>query len=98
MAVPAASVLPVCWSSPVSSATRPRPTARTRLRSRDPAVVLEVLGQVDRGHAALAELPLDAVALGEGGLEAGHRVGHVWLGIGMLEDGGMGACCHPERS
>ncbi len=34
---------------------------------RDPAVVPQVLGQVDRCHAALAELPLDAVAIGEGG-------------------------------
>ena len=31
------------------------------------AVVLEVLGQVDGGHAPLAQLPLDAVAVGEGG-------------------------------
>ena len=29
------------------------------------AVVLQVLGQVHRGHAARAELPLDAVAVGE---------------------------------
>ena len=34
---------------------------------RDLAVVLEVLGQVDGGHAARAELALDAVAVGEGG-------------------------------
>ena len=40
------------------------------------AVVLEVLRQVHRGHAALAELPLDAVAVGEGGGEAGKRVSH----------------------
>ena len=39
------------------------------------AVVLEVLGQVHRGHAPLAELPLDAVAVGQGGNEAGKRVG-----------------------
>ena len=52
---------------------------------RDLAVVLQVLGEVDGGHAALAELALDAVAVGEGGLEAGHRVGHVGLGIGMVE-------------
>jgi hypothetical protein len=58
----------------------------------DPAVVLQVLGEVDGGHAALAELPLDAVALGEGGLEAGHRVGHVELGMtGMLQDAGARA-------
>ena len=34
---------------------------------RDLAVVLEVLGEIDGGHAALAELALDAVAVGEGG-------------------------------
>ena len=43
---------------------------------RDLAIVLEVLGQIDGGHAALAELPLDAVAVGEGGGEAGPGVGH----------------------
>ncbi len=31
---------------------------------RHPAVVLQVIGEVDGGHAALAELPLDAVAVG----------------------------------
>ena len=33
---------------------------------RDLAIVLQVVGQVDRGHAALAQLPLDPVAVGEG--------------------------------
>ena len=33
---------------------------------RDLAVVLEVLGEVDGGHAALAELALEAVAVGTG--------------------------------
>jgi len=33
---------------------------------RDPAVVLEVLGEVNGGHAAGAELALDAVAALEG--------------------------------
>ena len=33
---------------------------------RDLAVVLEVVGEVDRGHAARAELALDAVAVGQG--------------------------------
>ena len=40
------------------------------------AVVLQVLREVDRGHAALAQLPLDAVAVGEGGNKAGKRVRH----------------------
>jgi len=34
------------------------------------AVVLEVLGEVHRGHAALAQLPLDAVAVCQGDSEA----------------------------
>ena len=33
---------------------------------RDLAVVLEVLRQIHRRHAARAQLPLDAVAVGEG--------------------------------
>ena len=36
---------------------------------RDLAVVLEVVREVDRGHAARAELALDAVAVGEGRAE-----------------------------
>ena len=39
----------------------------------DLAVVLEVVGEIDRRHAALAELALDAVAVGQGGLEGGAR-------------------------
>ena len=31
------------------------------------AMVLEVLGEIHRGHAALAQLPLNAVAVSEGG-------------------------------
>ena len=37
---------------------------------RDLAVVLEVVGEVDGGHAALAELALDAVAAAEGGTQS----------------------------
>ena len=40
----------------------------------DGAVVLEVVGEVDRGHAALAQLPLDAVAVGEWQRRGGRRV------------------------
>ena len=36
---------------------------------RDLAIVLEVVREVDRRHAALAELSLDLVAVGEGGLQ-----------------------------
>ena len=45
----------------------------------DLAVVLEVVGEVDGGHAALAELALEAVAVGEGGGEAGDGIGHADL-------------------
>jgi hypothetical protein len=38
---------------------------------RDLSLVLQVLGQVDRGHAALTELMLDAVAALEGRVQAG---------------------------
>ena len=40
------------------------------------APVPEILGEVHRGHAAGADLPLDAVAVGEGGGEAGEGLGH----------------------
>jgi hypothetical protein len=43
---------------------------------RDGAVVLEVVGEIDRRHAPAPELPLDAVAVGEGGNEVGPGVGH----------------------
>ena len=36
---------------------------------RDLPVVLQVLGEIDRGHASRPELALDAVAAGEGGGE-----------------------------
>jgi hypothetical protein len=43
---------------------------------RDVAPVLEVLGQVHRGHTAGAELAQDAVAVGEGGGQALHGGTH----------------------
>jgi len=42
----------------------------------DLAVVLEVLGQVDRGHAAAANLALDRVVVGEGGPQPPEEIGH----------------------
>src|SRR5262249_2660149 len=33
------------------------------------AVVLEIVGQVDRRHTALTELPLEAIAIGQGGYQ-----------------------------
>lgn len=32
----------------------------------DSAMVLEIFGQIDRGHTALTKLPLDAIAVGQG--------------------------------
>lgn len=43
----------------------------------DLALVLEVLGEVDGGHASLPELTLDAVSVGEGGGEAIKRSAHL---------------------
>jgi hypothetical protein len=47
----------------------------------DLAVVLQILGEVDRGHAALAELALDSVSVGEGlgeSVGGGHRDNLRW--------------------
>ncbi|HET6576974.1 MAG TPA: hypothetical protein VFG66_01545 [Gemmatimonadales bacterium] len=41
----------------------------------DGPVVTEVVGEVDQGHAAAAELAVEPVAAGKGGREAGGRVG-----------------------
>ena len=46
---------------------------RTQHLYGDPAFVLEVLGEVHRGHAALTELALDAVAIGKRG---GETIAH----------------------
>ena len=43
---------------------------------RDLAVVLQVLGQIDRGHPARTEFPLDPVATAKGDGEAVGRRGH----------------------
>src|SRR5688500_6383282 len=42
----------------------------------DLALVAKIVREVDRRHAALAELPLDVIAVGEGGGEASGRCGH----------------------
>jgi len=43
---------------------------------RDRAVVLEISGEVDRGHAAAAKLALDRVAVGERCLQTENRIDH----------------------
>ena len=40
------------------------------------AVVADVVGQVDGRHAAGADLALDPVAVGQGGLEPAEELGH----------------------
>ena len=45
---------------------------------RDLAVVLEVVGEVDGRHAPLAQLPLDAVAVGERGVN--------WAGASAMQN------------
>ena len=42
-----------------------------------PPVVLEILGEVDRGHAALAQLALKPVAVGQGRGEPVERGAHL---------------------
>src|SRR5688572_30796156 len=42
----------------------------------DGAVVPEIAGQVDGGHAATPELALEQVAVGQGGLEPFEGLGH----------------------
>jgi hypothetical protein len=49
----------------------------------DRAFVL-VLGEIDGGHPAVAEFTLDAVAVGESGLQAVELVGLVGHGTGLL--------------
>ncbi len=48
---------------------------------RDLAVKLEVFGQVHRRHTPSADLPLDGVAVGEGGLEAIEEIWHCVLAL-----------------
>ncbi len=42
--------------------------------------MLQVLGDIHVGHAAMANLVVDGVAVGEGGAEVGERVGHQMSG------------------
>ena len=48
----------------------------------DLALVLEIVGEVDGRHAALAQLALEVVAAFEGCVQALHRGGaHVWPSV-----------------
>ena len=42
----------------------------------DLAVMLQVLGEIDRGHPTATDLPFDGVAVGEGTPETLQQVGH----------------------
>jgi hypothetical protein len=57
------------------------------------AIVAYIVGQIDGGHPALAQLALDAVAVGQGGREAGGNVGHGrgWFGVGGKSFGPVGS-------
>ena len=61
----------------ISRRNRSGPSVAAELRVEDlegdRPVVLEVVGQVHRGHPAAAELALERVAVGEGGREAPRR-------------------------
>ncbi len=59
--------------------TTPCSWAKLSAAPTDSAVVLEVFGQIHGGHAASTDLPLDGVAVGEGGLEAVKKVRHCVL-------------------
>ena len=76
-----------CWSraaSWISRRKRSGPSAAAELGvehlERDRAVVPEVLGEVDRGHAAAAELALERVAALQRFTEWRERIQHcLWL-------------------
>jgi hypothetical protein len=50
--------------------------------------VAHVVRQVDGGHAALAHLPLQAVAVGEGGRQMLERLGQGCLSVWLVGDVG----------
>ncbi len=56
----------------------------------DVALVAQVLAEIDRGHAALAQLPLDAVVLGEGRGQAVEVAHVVPRKIGVAGEGRLG--------
>ena len=44
---------------------------------REPAFVFDVVGEVDRSHAAFAKVAFDPVAVSQGGREPGGDFGHI---------------------
>ena len=67
----------------ISLRNRSPPKRRTEIRMQhldgDVAIVLEIVREVDRRHAARAELALDAVAVGECRCETRVDGGHVYF-------------------
>ncbi len=47
--------------------------------------VPEIAGEIDRGHAAAAELALEQVAVGQGGLEPFESLGQRGIRFGMSQ-------------
>ena len=60
----------------------------------DIAVVFEIAGQEDHGHAAHGKLTLDLVAAGNGGSQASGEVRHFVVSIGNTEISRVG----PQKS
>jgi hypothetical protein len=54
------------------------------------AAVLEVVGQIDGGHAAATKLALDAVATSQGSCQREHGVGQDTLCEDCLKMGSLG--------
>ncbi len=54
---------------------------------RDLAVVLEIVRQIDSRHATAADLAIDRVAVGKGGLEVLKLVGHMTQKMGSATGG-----------
>ena len=63
---------------------------------RDVALVANVLGEIDRGHAAGAQLALEGVAVGQGFLESFKRIRHGDDGCGLTSYTGWNS--HRARS
>ena len=53
-----------------------RAEIRMQHLDRDITIVLEIMREIYRGHATLAELALDAVAVGQRGVQPNSDVGH----------------------
>ena len=55
----------------------------------DVALMLQIQGQIDRGHAAATQLALDGISVGKSDLETGEDLGH---GPGCYEAAAAAKC------